>query len=147
MPPAALAALHQSAVLNQRIATDADRLAEALSASAPSSYDIARVLRALSNDALFGARIVPDVARWGDAADVSTQLDTFYAAITATAKDGLAVSLQSTTSYVQAGRAMAKVLDELGAVDASSRDLAHRRHGPAAGHVADGALTAAGLDR
>ncbi len=110
VPPAALAALRQSAILNQRIA---DRCrptgGSPGSVSAPSSNDIARALRALSGDASFGARIVPDVARWDDAAVCPAQLDTFYAAITATAKDGLAVSLQSTTSYVQAGRAMAKV--------------------------------------
>ena len=125
VPPAALSALRQSAILNQRIAADTDRLSAALAVAAPSANDIARALRALAGDATFGARIVPEVAGWDDATGVAAQLDTLYAAIAASAKDGLAVSLQSTAAYVRAGHDMVAVVAQLDDVDASSRELAH----------------------
>ena len=123
-PPAAVAALRQTAILHQRIATDADRLAAALAMSKPSTADLARALRALSADAAFGTRLAPEVARWDDATGVSGQLDTFYAGITAAAKDGLAASLQNTKAYVAAGKAMLKTVDTLAPLDAASRTLA-----------------------
>jgi hypothetical protein len=122
--PAAVAALRQTAVLHQRIVTDAERLAAALAMSKPSSVDLARALRALSADAAFGARLAPEVARWDDAMAVSGQLDAFYAGITDAAKDGLAASLQNTTAYVSAGKAMLKAVDTLAPLDAASRALA-----------------------
>jgi len=122
--PAAVAALRQTAVLHQRIATDADRLAAAMAMAKPSTPDLARALRALSADAAFGARLAPEVARWDDATVVASQLDTFYAGITAVAKDGLAASLQNATAYVAAGKAMLKTVDTLAPLDAASRALA-----------------------
>ena len=119
--PAAVAALRQTAVLHQRIVTDADRLAAALAMSKPSSADLARALRALSADAAFGARLAPEVARWDEATAVSGQLDTFYADISDAAKDGLAASLQNTKAYVAAGKAMLKAVDTLAPLDAASR--------------------------
>ena len=120
-----MSALRQSALLHQRIVTDADHLADALAVSKPTSVDIAKALRALSSDALFGARIAPTVgAGWTDAAGVSGQLVDFYAAVTASAKEGLAVSLQATDAYVDAGREMLTVVGGLTDLDAASRELA-----------------------
>jgi hypothetical protein len=125
IPVAALSALRQTALLHQRIVTDADHLATALAASKPTSVDIAKALRALSSDALFGARIAPTVGSgWTDAASVSSQMVDFYAAVTASAKEGLSVSLQATDAYVDAGHEMLKVVGGLTDVDAASRDLA-----------------------
>src|SRR4051812_46413480 len=124
IPPAAVSALRQTAILHQRIATDADRLAVALAAPEPASVEIARAVRALSGDAEFGTRLTSEVARWEDAAPLADDLDAFYVEIAGTAKDTLAVTLQSTSSYVESGRAMLKVVSGLGSLDRSSRDLA-----------------------
>jgi len=125
VPVAALSALRQTALLHQRIVTDTDHLAAALAAPKPISVDIAKALRALSSDALFGARIAPTVgAGWTDAAGVSGQLVDFYAAVTASAKEGLSVSLQATDAYIDAGHEMLTVVGGLKDIDAASRDLA-----------------------
>jgi hypothetical protein len=124
IPATALSALRQTAVLHQRIVVDADRLAAALAVSKPSSVEIARALRALSSDASFGARLTPSVAAWGAASTVSTDLAEFYASISASAKEGLASSIQNTDAYVKAARGMLSVVAGLGEVDAASRRLA-----------------------
>ncbi|HYH91935.1 MAG TPA: hypothetical protein VD763_02160 [Candidatus Saccharimonadales bacterium] len=124
VPASALSALRQSAILHQRIVVEADRLAAALAVEEPSSVEIAKALRALSSDATFGSRLAPGVAAWGAASAVSTDLADFYAAIAATAKEGLSVSIQSTDSYIDAGQQMITVIAGLGEVDAASRRLA-----------------------
>jgi hypothetical protein len=124
IPPSALSALRQSALLNQRLVTDSAKLTAALAARESTSVEIARALRALAANAAFGDRIAPDVADWTDAALVSDGLTDFYATIGATAREGLAASLNNTGAYVAAGRAMLGVMDGLDDLDAAARALA-----------------------
>jgi hypothetical protein len=124
VPAAALTALRQSALINQRLTADAVRLKAALAADPPTSVDIARALRALSATAAFGDRIAPDVAAWAAAGEVSSGFEAFYDAVGSTARDGLASSLQNRAAYVRAGRAMLAVMGRLPALDAAARDLA-----------------------
>jgi hypothetical protein len=124
VPATAIGALRQTAILNQRIVDDAARLAAALAVKHPTTADIAPALRALSADASVGARLVPGLAPWAAAADVSEQLGAFYDAVGTTARDGLEVSLQYPAGYVSAGRRLLKVVDGLADIDASSRELA-----------------------
>ncbi len=124
VPAAALSALSQSNLLNQRLVAETARLEAALSADPATSVEIARALRALSATAAFGDRIAPDVATWSDGFQVSAGLETFYDAVGATARDGLAFSLQNRDAYIDAGRAMLKVMAGLPALDAAARDLA-----------------------
>jgi hypothetical protein len=124
VPAAALTALSQTSLINQRLQADATRLQAVMAGSAPASVDIARALRSLSATAAFGDRIAPDVADWADGTAVSASLAAFYAAVGATAREGLTSSLQNADAYRDAGRSMLAVLDELAELDADSRALA-----------------------
>jgi hypothetical protein len=124
IPSQALSALRQSTLLNQRVLTDADRLAAALGAAKPSSREIAPILRTLATTASFGARLAGSVADWDEGVVVSQDLATFYAEISGAAEDGLSSSLANTRAYVAAGEQMLKVLAGLDAIDAASRALA-----------------------
>ena len=124
IPSQALSALRQSTLLNQRVLTDADRLAAALEAAKPSGSEIAPILRTLATTASFGARLAPSVAEWDEGGVVSQDLATFYAEISGAAEEGLSSSLSNTRAYVAAAKQMLKVLAGLDAIDAASRALA-----------------------
>jgi hypothetical protein len=124
VPPAALSALRQSAVVNQRLLADADLLATALGATKPSSADIAPLLRGLASTASFGDRLAPAVAKWDDGDAVSVALGAFYASIGRIADEGLSASLTNERAYVDAGRQMLALMDGLTDLDAASRGLA-----------------------
>jgi hypothetical protein len=124
VPAAAVSALRQSTTLNQRLLVDADRLAAALASDRPSGAEIAPLLRALASTASFGDRLAPNVAQWADATAVSDSLATFYAAVGRVAEEGLAASVQNNRAYVDAGKRMLAVLDQVTDLDAASRTLA-----------------------
>ena len=124
VPAAALTALRQTSLIDQRLEADATRLEAVMASQTPASVDIARALRSLSATAAFGDRIAPDVAAWADGASVSASLAAFYAAVGSTAREGLTSSLQNTDAYRIAGRSMLAVLDGLPELDAASRALA-----------------------
>lgn len=124
IPSEAISALRQSTLLNQRLATDAARLTATLAAAEPSSVDIARTLRALASNAAFGDRIAPEVGSWSAGAAVSVGLADFYAAIGATAREGLSASISNTSSYIESGRAMLAVMAGLVDLDRAARTLA-----------------------
>jgi hypothetical protein len=124
IPGAAVSALRQSRTLNQRLLTDADRLAAVLASDGPSGAEIAPLLRALASTASFGDRLAPNVAQWADATAVSESLASFYAAVGRVAEEGLTASVQNNRAYVDAGKQMLVVLDQLTELDAASRTLA-----------------------
>jgi hypothetical protein len=124
IPAAALTALRQTSLINQRLQSDATRLDAVMAASTPASVDIARALRSLSATAAFGDRIAPAVADWADGTAVSASLAAFYAAVGSTAREGLTSSLQNADAYRDAGRSMLVVLGGLAELDAASRALA-----------------------
>jgi hypothetical protein len=124
IPAAAASALRQSTTLNQRLLADADRLAVALRSDRPSGAEIAPLLRAMASTASFGDRLAPNVAQWPDGAAVSESLVTFYAAVGRVAGEGLTASLQNDRAYVDAGRKMLVILDQLTELDVASRALA-----------------------
>ncbi len=123
IPTAALSALRQSTVVNQRLLADASRLADVLAGS-PTGKDIAPLLRSLAATAGFGDGLAPSIAAWDDGLAVSQGLVTFYAAIGGIASDGLAASLTNTHAYVDAGTRMMSVMDGMIDLDAASRTLA-----------------------
>lgn len=123
VPSAALTALRQSSLVNERLLEDAGRLDAALSAKHPSSVDIARILRSISSDVAFGNRVAPDVAKWAAAAPLSADLVAFYADAGDTARDGLAASITNERAYVEAGSAMRTLLKGLPDLDSQARYL------------------------
>ncbi len=124
IPTSALSALRQSAVLNQRILADADRLTLALAASKPSGNEIAPILRSLASTAAFGRGVAPDVGDWDDGAAVSTDLVTFYDTVRSIAADGLEASLGNPRAYIKAAERMLDAAAGITALDAASRALA-----------------------
>ena len=124
VPAAAVAALRQSALLNQRLVIDGKRLSGALAAKKPSGVEIARILRVLAASATFGDRVAPDVADWPDGQLVSAGLADFYAEVGETAREGLKASVNNNRAYVSAGKAMKRVLAGLDDLDAEARVLA-----------------------
>lgn len=124
IPSAALAALRQSAIVNQRLLTDAERLSAVLASKSPTGKEVAPILRTLAATASFGDRIAPDIAAWEDGVAVSEGYVTFYAAIGGVADDGLAASVSNNRAYVDAGGRMMKILAGITALDAASRALA-----------------------
>jgi hypothetical protein len=124
IPSSAISALGQTARLNQRVVADAERLTAALAVADPSSTEIAPILRAMAASASFGAKVAPTVGDWDQASAVSEDLVGFYAAIKATAEDGLASSLSSSRAYAAAAEEMLQVVAGLDAIDAASRTLA-----------------------
>jgi hypothetical protein len=126
IPTAAVSAIRQAAELNQRLTADAARLTALLAASSPSSADLARVLRALNANAAVGERLAPQVATWTRSAGLSEALAALYVEVGATARDGLAASLQNDDAYVATSERMLVLLDGLTAIDAQARPLAQQ---------------------
>ena len=124
VPPAALSALRQSTVINQRLLADAELLSEAMAATSPASTDIAPLLRSLAATASFGDRAATAVGAWDDASVVATDLSAFYASIDRIAGEGLSASLNNARAYRDAGRKMLAVLAGVTDLDAASRGLA-----------------------
>jgi hypothetical protein len=124
IPASAVSALRQSTILNQRLLSDAEKLAAALRAASPSGADIAPLLRTMASTASFGDRLAPAVGDWSDGAAVSQGLATFYAAIGRIADEGLSASVQNGRAYSDAGKRMLAVLAQITELDAASRALA-----------------------
>ncbi len=124
IPSSAVSALRQSSFLNQRVFSDAGRLAAVVAASRPSGSDIAPILRSLASSAAFGARLAPTVGEWDKGAAVSKDLAGFYADIAGTANEGLSASLSDSRAFVATAQQMLKILAGLDGIDAASRTLA-----------------------
>jgi hypothetical protein len=124
VPASATSALSGTAVVNGRISVDAATLAATLKQKGVETIDIARALRSLAADAALGIDLTSRLTPWTEARDVQVQLDGFYRAMADTAKTGLRASLTDTAAYKKAGANMLTVIEQLGGVDAASRDLA-----------------------
>jgi hypothetical protein len=124
VPTAAVSALRQTTALDQRLVTDAGRLAAVLAVRDPSTADLARILRSLSANASFGNRLTPALADWPTAAPLSISLTEVYAAVATTAQDGLDASLTNERAYLRASQRMLVLIDGLIALDAEARALA-----------------------
>lgn len=124
IPSAAISALGQSTVLNQRLVADAKRLTQALAANRPTGSEIAPILRSLAATAAFGQGVAPDVADWDDGAAVSAGLVGFYEQVGSIAAEGLMSSVKNPAAYVAAAERMLAAMAGLTDLDAASRALA-----------------------
>ena len=123
IPSQAVSALRQAAIINGRLAGYAAELDKAVAAKSTKGIDIARILRAMSADVLFGIDIAPSIAPWTEATDLSSDLGTFYASVRDTAQAGLKASVSNTGAYKAAGKRMAKVLSALPKLDARAAGI------------------------
>jgi hypothetical protein len=124
VPSAAISALRQTTVVNQRILVDAERLGAALAVSRPTAKDLAPILRGLSVTSGYRDRLAPDIARWAAGETVSAGYVAFYGAIGAAAEGALTYSITNDRVYVDAGRRILAVVTGLTDLDAATRALA-----------------------
>jgi hypothetical protein len=123
IPSQAVSSLRQAAIVNARLSGYADELDRALASKATKGIDIARILRGVSADVLFGVAIAPSIAPWPDAAGLSSDLSSFYVAVRDSAQKSLKPSVSDTSAYKAAGKRMAKLLSKLDALDARAAEL------------------------
>ena len=81
-PKAALAAMRQIALLDERMAADGATLKAAVKANR--TGDIARALRTLGADASVGSKYLTGLGTWPDAAAVAVSREAFYASVAST---------------------------------------------------------------
>jgi hypothetical protein len=124
VPPSAVTALRQAALINQRLLGDSRRLDRVLRRTRPQASDLAPVLRSLASTATFGNDIPAALRRWEDGAALADRLESFYASVDRVADQGLSASLQNPRAYISAARRMQKVLDGLVGLDKTARSLA-----------------------
>jgi hypothetical protein len=122
-PKAALAAMRQMALLDQRLATDGAALRSAVKSGR--AGDIARTIRALGADAAVGAKYVEPLGTWPDAAGVAASRSAFYKSISSTARAALAKSISNKKAYKASGKSMLTVLKKVPKLDTAARELAH----------------------
>jgi hypothetical protein len=122
VPKAALSAMRQIALLDQRIAEDGAALKSAVKANR--TADIARLLRALGADAAVGAKYIAPLETWSAATAFATSREAFYASVGATSQAGLDKSISNKKAYKASGTAMLKVLKKVAALDTEGRALA-----------------------
>jgi hypothetical protein len=123
-PQTAISALSGTAVVNGRITVDAVTLRTTLATRGASTIEIARALRSLAADAALGMDLTGRMAPWTDARPVTAELEAFYRSMASAARDGLRASLTDGAAYRASATAMLAAIEDLGAVDASSRTLA-----------------------
>lgn len=121
-PRASIAAMHQMALLDQRIADDGATLKAAVKANRPG--DIARSLRTLGSDAAIGAKYVVALAKWPEAAGLAASRGDFYAAVTSSSRAALTKSVSNKKAYAKSGKSMLTILKKVPKLDASARKLA-----------------------
>ena len=124
IPAGAAAALGGTAVVNNRIVSDSDTLAQVLTNADSPTIDVARAMRALAADAQLGLDMTGRLTPWTDAAPVVAKLNTFYEDLTGAARDALRVSLNDATAYRAAGAGLIAKVRGLAEVDAATRELA-----------------------
>ena len=123
IPSQAVSSLRQAAIVNARLSGYATELDRALASKATKGIDIARILRAVSADVLFGVDIAPSIAPWPDAAGLSADLGTFYVSVRDSAQAGLKPSVSDTNAYKAAAKRMAKLLARLPVLDARAAEI------------------------
>jgi hypothetical protein len=121
-PKASIAAMHQMALLDQRIAEDGATLKAAVKANRPG--DIARALRTLGSDAAVGAKYVVALGTWPEATALAASRSDFYASVTSTSRAALTKSVSNKKAYKASGKSMIAVLKRVPKLDAATRKLA-----------------------
>lgn len=126
IPSTSLAALRQTVTINQRMLASVPVLEAQVAEKKPDAQAIAAKLRAIAAEAASGSDITTRIVFWKDAADLKTSLQSFYSSVRATAREGLAASLNNARAYKVAGKRMLVVLAGVGAIDAQTQQVAAR---------------------
>jgi hypothetical protein len=115
--------LQQAAAVNVRLAEASIALSAELDRSTLDTAETAMLLRSIASSAQFGAVLAPRIGTWQAANEFSLDLATFYQSVRETARDGLGISLTSTTGYRQAATDMIRTLRRLSSLQATATKL------------------------
>jgi hypothetical protein len=124
LPDGVAGGLLQVAAVNTRLADATTALGLELAGRKPRSAEVAVLIRRVAADARAGADAARSLGRWDAAAPLAGDAGAFYAAIVATATDGLAAPIADRSAYVAAGRAMLAALERLPAIAAETGEVA-----------------------
>ncbi|HVQ22237.1 MAG TPA: zinc ribbon domain-containing protein [Candidatus Saccharimonadia bacterium] len=123
IPSQAVSGLRQASVINGRLSGYAADLDGALASKSTKGIVIARLLRSVSSDVMFGIAVAPTIAPWPAAADLSGDLGSFYAKVRDTAQAGLKTSVSDSSAYRLAGKRMAALLKKVATLEARANEL------------------------
>lgn len=126
IPSTSLAALRQTVTINKRMLASVPALEAQAAEQKPDANAIAATLRAIAAEAASGSDITTRIVFWKDAVDLKTSLQAFYGSVRATAREGLAASLNNAKAYKIAAKRMLAVLTGVGAIDGQTQEVAGR---------------------
>jgi hypothetical protein len=115
--------IRQVAAVNDRLATSAAELDDVLARRRPAA-EVAAVLRRVNTDARIGSDAARRLEAWEPAAGLAAEASRLYAALTASAADGLAAPLSKRAAYARAGREVRAALRDLAGVTAATFEVA-----------------------
>lgn len=124
VPPDAVAALAQLPATDGRLMADAMILRSVVPSRSADSFAIADALRSVASDAAFGSDLATRLVGWPAAADVRSDLVTFYDGVRDACRVALSTSVQDTTGYRTAGWRVNATMNDLARVDGRARALA-----------------------
>jgi hypothetical protein len=115
--------LKQAAEVNVKLAEASIALHAQLDSSNLDTQETATILRSIASSAQFGAEVAPRIGTWEAADDLSLDLATFYESVRETARDGIGISLTSSSGYRQAANDMVRALRQLRGLQATATKL------------------------
>lgn len=124
IPAASKVALQHALQIDVQLMQARSSLEAALVAPSFDPMDVARTLRTISAGAFTGLEMTAHIETWDRSDGLGGQLSELYAAIHATAGDGLDASVRNEAAYREAATALVALLGDLPALDATARDLA-----------------------
>jgi hypothetical protein len=122
--PLAISALRQASSVNHALVDSGEALHDLLHADEVDAGRIAKLLRRLAKEAVFGLGVITRLDGWPDAGPVAEDLDALYSRVRATARQGLKASLHDEPAYKAAAGKMLAVIDGIADIDAAGRTLA-----------------------
>ena len=122
VPALSRSAIGQAVALNGTLRDSGATLAAALGAKRFDAFEVSKILRAMSSDAVVGLGLTSHIGAWSGGAAVASELTAFYAGIQAAAAEGLAASIRNEGAYRVAATRMVKLLAGLEAIDGAVRD-------------------------
>ncbi|MBA2382513.1 MAG: hypothetical protein H0V73_10430 [Chloroflexi bacterium] len=127
VPPAARASLGQVAGMFGRLRVARDDLQRQVAGRVLDTSAVARTLRAVSAESLFGQQLATRISAWPRGTAVGSDLATFYGSIHDTAARGLVASVRNEAAYRSAALLMIELLDGIdgiNGIDASVQSTA-----------------------
>lgn len=124
LPAGVTGGLLQVAAVNDRLTAIAVELDAAVAGGSTRAAEIPVLLRRIAADARAGRDAARRIDSWAPASRLAADASTLYAAVMATATEGLVAPLADRAAYTAAGRAMRSALAGLPAVAAGTRDAA-----------------------